>query len=89
MLDLTKKQKENSQWYKNHSKEILENPKYKGKHLVICKKKILAAFNSEHHAIDFVAKKIKSFDECIIQEAIDESEIINFVNVRFQPISNK
>ncbi len=89
MLDLNEKQKENSQWYKDHLKEILENPKYKGKHLIIHEKRILASFNSEHHAIDFVAKRLRSFDECIIQEAIDENEIVNFINVQFQPISNQ
>ncbi len=88
MFDLTDRQKENTQWYEEHLKEVLENPKYKGKYLVIHEKSILASFNSEHHAIDFVAKELKSFDECIIEQAIDESEIVNFVNVQFQTIEN-
>ena len=89
MLDLNEKQKENSQWYKDNLKEILKNPNYKGKHLVIHEKQIVASLDYEHHAIDFVVKKFKSFDECIIQEAIDESEIVNFINAQFQPISNQ
>ena len=86
MLDLTEKQKENEQWYKEHLDSFLKDQKLKGKYLVIHDKKVKKAFEHEHNAIEFVFKEYKNFDECIIREAIDEKEVINFVNVKFRPI---
>ena len=86
MIDLTEIQKENIKWFKENLKGILKKPAYKDKHLVIHNKEIVNAFEHAHHAIDFVIKKFKSFDECVIQEAIDEKEVINFINVQVKSI---
>ena len=86
MVGLTKAQKKNIKWFEDNLKDILKNPDYKDKHLVIYNKEIIRTFEHAHHAIDFAAKKFKNFDECVIQEAIDEKEIINFVNVQVKSI---
>ena len=81
MFDLTKKQKENEQWYKANLNSFLEDKELKGKYLVIHNKEIKKVFDNEHKALEFAFKEYKNFDECI-REVIDEKEIINFVNVK-------
>ena len=83
MFDLTKKQKENEQWYKENLNSFLEDKELKGKYLVIHNKEIKKVFNNEHKALEFAFEEYKTFDECIVREVIDEKKVINFVNVKF------
>ena len=87
MLDLTKKQKENEKWYKEHLDSFLKDSQLKYKYLVIRNQEIEKTFEHEHNAIEYVFQKYKGLDECIIREVIDEKEVINFVNVKFKPIN--
>ena len=87
MIDFTRKQKENLKWFEDNLNHLLKNPNYKNKYLVIHDKKVLNAFDHSSQALNFVLKTFNnSFDECIIQEAVDSKEVMNFVNVRLKKI---
>ena len=86
MFDLTKKQKENEEWYEQNKESIVENLRYKNKYLVIYNKKIIKAFEHSQEAISFALKEYHGFNECIVKEAINEKEVINFVNVHVKTL---
>jgi hypothetical protein len=81
---LTEKQQEDLQYFYNKRGELLENPIYKHKFVLIHSKNIAGMFDTFENAITNAVSKFQP-GEFIIQQIIPDAEISGFIYSAFAP----
>ncbi len=71
------KKKQNLDFFNRELSNYLLNPLTKHKFLVIHDEKLIAAYDTFETALQFAASNLPH-DEFVIQQALDESKVINF-----------
>ena len=77
-MAMTEKQQENYKYFVSKLSEFLTDSQLKNKFLVIKDKQVQGNFDTFERAIEFAVNKFPENDY-VVQQAIDESEKINFI----------
>lgn len=77
-MAMTEKQQENYKYFTSQLPVFLNDGLLKNKFLVIKDKQVIRAFDTFERAIEFAVANFPEND-FVIQQAIDESEKINFI----------
>lgn len=72
------KKEENLSFFKAKLPELLNNPIYKDKYLVVANKEIKNSFDTFQSALEYAVATFPN-EEFIIQQVIDESKVVSFI----------
>ncbi|MBI5698698.1 hypothetical protein HZC35_00085 [Candidatus Saganbacteria bacterium] len=72
------RKEENLNFFKSKLLELLSNPTYKDKYLVISNKEIKNVFDTFNSALEYAVATFPN-EEFIIQQVVDETKVVNFI----------